>query len=48
MKATSTITGIIDGSGAIGAAFLQPMIPYMGDHVFTAYTGKLYNKNLGN
>jgi len=38
IKATSTITGIIDGSGSVGSAFLQPLIPLMGGHTFTVYT----------
>jgi len=38
VKATSTITGIIDGSGTIGAAVTQLIIPHFQGETFIFYT----------
>jgi len=40
VKATSTITGIIDGSGTIGAAVTQLVMPYFQSGTFIFYTGR--------
>ena len=38
-KAISTVSGIVEGTGAIGAAALQLVVPRLGEYAFAYFAG---------